>query len=150
MVWSTLLLTLALGLLGILLLFLTVPVESQANVPCYRTVGGRSWVIGSGCTLTLTGNLGLPAATPQAVVHATPFTFNGYYQPLTAAATASITMTAPITKGIYVIENVGSNAITLIDGGAAVLGGNFVLGQYDVITVRSDATRVVELSRSNN
>ncbi|WP_269049270.1 hypothetical protein, partial [Neisseria meningitidis] len=80
-----------LGFASVGILFFTQPAESQVNVPCYRAQGGKSWVVGSGCTLLVTGNMGLPAATPQAVVHATPFDYNGFYQPLTAAATASIT-----------------------------------------------------------
>lgn len=154
-------------LLAIVAFWQPTQVTGQGNIPCYRMQGGAKNVAGSGCEyefqsgatleaqqgsyLSVGGQLLAPAQTPIAVVHQTPFSPNGFYQPIIAqTATAVVSFTVPSVPGIYVIENIGGANITLDDAGNTVLAGDFSMGQYDTIIVKSDATRVVELSRTNN
>jgi len=45
---------------------------------------------------------------------------------------------------------VGSNTITLTDTGTLKLGGNAALGQYDSITLLSDGTNWIQVSKADN
>lgn len=154
-------------LVGLLAFGGPMPTAGQSNIPCYRAQGGTQYVAGSGCeyqfesgatleaqrgsVISLGGNVLGPLQTPVAVVYQTPFSPNGYNQPIIAlTATAVVSFTVPSAPGIYVITNVGTANITLDDAGNTVMGGDFNMGQYDTAWFYSDGTRMIELGRSNN
>jgi len=63
------------------------------------------------------------------------------------------TISGGVNGKIFYLYNSGSNAITLEDGtGNLQLGGNYVMGQYDAITLIYDYanSQWIELARSNN
>lgn len=149
-----------------LVAFWQAPVSSQNNVPCYRTQGGATITAGSGCRYkfesgaTLEAQVGsrimaggyflAPAQTPIAVTPGSPMSANGLYQPFSSGAVTGLTLTVGAAGQVYVFMNTGTNAVTITDTGTTVLAGNFAMGQYDVLGVRSDGTRMIELFRSNN
>lgn len=75
----------------------------------------------------------------------------GVYQPLTAEATCGTASIAALPAGnIVVFENLSTNTITLTDTGTLKLGGNAALGQYDTLTVISDGTNWIQVSKVDN
>lgn len=139
----------------------------QANIPCYRQAGGAKNVAGSGCeyefqsgalldaqqgsSISLGGYVLGPAQTPIAVAYQTPFSPNGYVQPIIAqTATAVVSFTVPATPGVYIVYNTGTVTITIDDAGNTVGATDFNMGQYDAAWYYSDGTRMIELGRSNN
>lgn len=150
------------------------PSAAQGNVPCYRQQGGAQWVAGDGCEwevqdngslqlqagATLDAQIGsvlmaggyflAPAQTPIAVTPSAPIAPVGLFQPFSSGAVTGLTLTVGAAGQVYIYMNTGSNAVTITDTGTTVLGGNFAMGQYDVLGVRSDGTRMIELFRSNN
>lgn len=163
----TTLLMVGLLLVVVLAFWDPAPTVGQSNIPCYRAQGGAQYVAGSGCeyqfesgatleaqrgsVVSLGGNVFGPLQTPVAVVYQTPFSPNGYNQPIIAlTATAVVSFTVPSAPGIYVITNVGTANITLDDAGNTVMGGDFNMGQYDTAWFYSDGTRMIEMGRSNN
>jgi len=73
------------------------------------------------------------------------------FVPLTAAGAVG---TSNITTGaagqLLVLMNVGSNTITITDTGTIMLAGDCALGQYDTLTLISDGTNWLEITRANN
>jgi hypothetical protein len=99
-------------------------------------------VLGSDVTWTVQG-----AAT---VTNGAVFTPTGALQPITAAGAVTPTIAIAGAGKCYTIYNTSSNAILIVDTGNAVLGGNFTMGQYDVLSYCGDGTRNIERARSNN
>ena len=69
-----------------------------------------------------------------------------------AATNVTIAAVAPSKVGQSVtIINTGTNAITIVDSGAAKLSGDLALGQYDSLSLVVQATNVlVQTATSNN
>lgn len=153
-------------LVGVLAFWNPAPTAGQSNIPCYRAQGGAQYVAGSGCAYqfqsgaTLEAQVGsrilaggyllAPAQTPIAVTPGSPIAANGLFQPFSSGAVTGLTLTVGSAGQVYVYMNTGTNAVTITDTGTTVLASNFAMGQYDVLGVRSDGTRMIELFRSNN
>lgn len=153
-------------LVSILAFSIATPTSGQSNIPCYRAQGGAQYVAGSGCAYqfqsgaTLEAQVGsrilaggyflAPAQTPIAVTPGAPIAANGLFQPFSSGAVTGLTLTVGSAGQVYVYMNTGTNAVTITDTSTTVLASNFAMGQYDVLGVRSDGTRMIELFRSNN
>jgi len=76
----------------------------------------------------------------------------GAYHQITAAAARGTSSVAGVSTAgrIVTLVNVGSNTITLTDTGTLKLGGNAALGQYDSITLLSDGTNWIQVSKADN
>ncbi len=91
------------------------------------------------------------AQTTITVSNNSIITPTGVYQPLTAAAACGTASIAALPAGSVVIfENLSANTITLTDTGTLLLAGNAALGQYDTLTVISDGTNWIQLSKADN
>lgn len=95
------------------------------------------------------------ASTAITVTGTQAVALTGSVIPLTAAAAVTNATLAAVasTKVGQTIEltNANTNDITILDSAPAVLSGNIVLGQYDSLTLRVDATnRLRQVSTSNN
>lgn len=141
------------------------------SVPCYVAQGGANIVAASGCTITVQsgGSLALSGgsialssgsaiqghtiygtATAATVVTGTALAPGAAKQPISIATAGTVPLTIPSAGVDVCIWNTGSQAVTIADTGNQVLGGNFAMGQYDVLCGFSDGTRFIERSRSNN
>lgn len=111
-------------------------------------VTGRHTASG-GLTATSGGTLILGSAsiTPT---NGVAFAIAAPHVLLTPAGAVTPTITIPAAGVQACIHNNTTNAVLIVDTGNQVLAGNVTLGQYDVICVRSDGTRVIEYSRTNN
>lgn len=99
----------------------------------------------------LNGNLRALPQTAITVSNNSSITPTGMYQPLTAVAAVGTSSIAAQAAGtVVVFQNVNTNAITLTDTGTLRLAGNAALGQHDTLTLLSDGTNWIEVSRSDN
>lgn len=157
----------ALALLAFVAFYAPAPTEAQANIPCYRSQGGRINVAGSGCTYEFqsgstlelqsgatmtTTDIYVAAGTPQTIGYQGTITPTGMYNQITASAARGTSSVAGVaTAGrVVVIVNIGSNTITLTDTGTLKLSGNIALGQYDSVSLLSDGTNWIQLATANN
>lgn len=91
------------------------------------------------------------AATAVTVSNDSTVTPTGSYQPLTSAGNAGTATITVLSAGTVVhFVNTANTTITFTDTGTLKLSGNAALGQFDTLTVVSDGTNWVELSKTNN
>lgn len=100
--------------------------------------------------LTVDGGTAILASTSITPTNGGAFALTRPWVVLTPAGAVTPTITIPAAGVTACIHNSTSNAVVIADTGNQVLAGSFTLGQYDVLCVRSDGTRVIEFSRSNN
>jgi len=101
--------------------------------------------------LQLSTILNLTAQTALTVTDGTAFTPTGTYQPISAAGEVTPTITAGFTAGdLLVLINTSAQTINIADSGTAKLTAAFAMGQYDSLTLWSDGTNWIEVSRANN
>lgn len=75
----------------------------------------------------------------------------GTYQPLSSAGTVNTAQIAAGTAGdLLILVNTAATTIVISDTSPLILSGNISLGQYDTLTLRSDGTRWIQLTTSNN
>lgn len=91
-------------------------------------------------------------STSQTIAATGGITPTGAYHQITAAAARGTSSVAGVSTAgrIVTLVNVGSNTITLTDTGTLKLGGNAALGQYDSITLLSDGTNWIQVSKADN
>lgn len=163
-------LVLALAIIFVLAGCVSVPAQSSHTIdvnvtgvqPAATPVsssGGSRALTGYGTNLTslsLSGNLTIaglrqyPAATSATVTNGAAFAIVGSWQPITAAATVTPTITIPAAGVEACIENTSAQTINIADSSNQVLTAAFAMGQYDVLCGYSDGTRFIETSRANN
>ena len=120
----------------------------QVNGSGNTTVAGTLGIMGSTTVggLFLLSEQGNVTVTDGGEIAATKS-----FVPLTAAGAVG---TSNITTGaagqLLVLMNVGSNTITITDSGTIMLAGDCALGQYDTLTLISDGTNWLEITRANN
>jgi len=157
-----------LALLAFVAFYHPATTEAQANIPCYRSQGGRLNVAGVGCTyefqsssaLTLesgaafsvTGFLNGGLQTAIAVDESSTISPTGTVQRISSSrAVGTSAISGRTTEGrLLILVNIGSNTITLTDTGNLKLTANIALGQYDSLTLVSDGTNWVQLATANN
>ncbi len=99
----------------------------------------------------LNGSLRALPMTPIAVSNNSIITTTGVYQPLTATAACGTSSIAAAAAGTMVVfENLSNNTITLTDTETLLLSGNAALGQYDTLSLISDGTNWIQVSKSDN
>ena len=124
----------------------TLAVTDAATLADDLTVSGDTFLQG-----TTIGTFSiLTAGTAITVTNGVAFTPTATYQPIRSAGTVTPTVTIPSAGKQVCLVNAGSNNIVVADTGNQVLGGNRTLGQYDVLCVLSDGTRIIELVYANN
>lgn len=99
-----------------------------------------------------TANLGLTQQPTQTITAGGTITPTGAYHQITATAARGTSSVAGVNAAgqVVTLVNVGSSTITLTDTGTLKLGGNAVLGQFDSLTLLSDGTNWIQLSKSDN
>lgn len=98
--------------------------------------------------LTLGGTL---LSAPTAIAATTgALVSTGFFQPLTATGTVTPTITPGTAGTVTCFQMTSSATAVFVDSGNVVLAGNLSMGQYDVLCGRSDGTRWIEFSRTNN
>lgn len=99
-----------------------------------------------------TANLGLTQQSTQTITAGGTITPTGAYHQIIATAARGTSSVAGVNAAerVVTLVNVGSNTITLTDTGTLKLGGNAVLGQFDSLTLLSDDTNWIQLSKSDN
>jgi len=101
--------------------------------------------------LTVADDLTFAAQTSITVTNGAAFTVTGSYQPISAAGEVTPTITAGATAGdLVVLVNTSAQTINLADSGTLMLTAAAALGQYDTLTLMSDGTNWLELSRADN
>lgn len=136
------------------------------NTACYARQGGAMLVAGSGCeyefqsgsvldiqngaAASFGGDLVLTAQTAISVTDGGVITATGAYQPLESAAEVTATIAAGDAGATLVLVNTANTTINIADTGAAKLSAAAALGQYDSLTLISDGTNWIEVSRSDN
>lgn len=99
----------------------------------------------------LNGSLRALPMTPIAVSNNSIITTTGVYQPLTATVACGTSSIAAAAAGTMVVfENLSNNTITLTDTETLLLSGNAALGQYDTLSLISDGTNWIQVSKSDN
>ncbi len=88
----------------------------------------------------------------QTITYGGTITPTGAYHQITAAAARGTSSVAGVSTAgrVVTLVNVGSNTITLTDTGTLKLSGNAALGQYDSITLLSDGTNWIQVSKADN
>lgn len=101
---------------------------------------------------TATADLYLTKQSTQTITAGGTITPTGAYHQITATAARGTSSVAGVNAAgrVVTLVNVGSSTITLTDTGTLKLGGNAVLGQFDSLTLLSDGTNWIELSKSDN
>lgn len=101
--------------------------------------------------LTVAGDIVTTPGTIIAVTAGSTITPTGFYVPITGTTGVGTSSIASLGAGktIYIV-NMANTTITLTDTSTLKLAGNFAMGQYDNITLRSDGTNWIEAGRSNN
>lgn len=148
-------------LLG-LLVWTMGPIEqvSAQNTACFRAQGGSTWACTTGGRMEFrTGSqlevqagavLELQPADVLTVLDAAVVAPTSNYIPLGSAGTVTVTVSAGAAGQVLMLVNTTNTTINLADTGTAKLASAGALGQYDSITLLSDGTNWIEVSRSNN
>lgn len=104
-----------------------------------------------GDDVTIAGDIVTTPGTIIAVTAGSTITPTGFYVPITGTTGVGTSSIASLGAGkaIYIV-NMANTTITLTDTSTLKLAGNFAMGQYDNITLRSDGTNWIEAGRSNN
>jgi hypothetical protein len=119
------------------------------------TAGGLT-VTAGGATLSdgdlvVADDVRVTAQTAITVTNGAAFTPTGTYQPIQAAGEVTPTITAGATAGdLLVLINTSAQTINLADSGTLMLTAAGALGQYDSLTLWSDGTNWIEISRADN
>jgi len=101
--------------------------------------------------LVVADDLRITAQTSITVTNGAAFTPTGTYTPIAAAGEVTPTITAGATAGnLAIIVNTSDQTVNLADSGTLMLTAAFAMGQYDVLTLLSDGTNWLEVSRANN
>jgi hypothetical protein len=103
-----------------------------------------------GTSLTVGTTILQSAQDTLTVTDATAFAPTGAYQPITAASEVTPTVTVADAGTVVMITNVATYTVNLADTGTAKLTAAAALGQYDTITLLSDGTNWIEVSRTDN
>lgn len=99
----------------------------------------------------VTGDLTWTPQTVVTITQAGTLTPTGSYQPLIAGGAVSFGSIVAGTAGdLLILQNTGTNAITITDTGTLKLSGNTALGQFDTITLLSDGTNWIEIAQTDN
>lgn len=129
------------------------------------TVAGTLAVTGASTmssTLAVTGDvvteadvsvgdkLNMVAQTGIVVTNGAAFAPTGTYQPISAAGEVTPTVTVGEEGDIVVLINTSAQTINIADTGTTKLTAAAALGQYDTLTLISDGTNWIELSRTDN
>ncbi len=117
------------------------------------SVTGASTLTGTvstGGDLTVGNGLILTAQTAITVTDGAAFAVTGSYQPIQAASEVTPTITIPAAGTVVTLINVSNQTINIADTGNQVLSAAWAGGQYDTLTMISDGTRLIEISRSDN
>jgi hypothetical protein len=113
--------------------------------------GGMTGDVTGALTLATDDFVTLTPGTSITVTNGAAFTPTATYQPVVAAGEVTPTITAGATAGrLVVLTNTGTNVINLADSGTLMLSAAAALGQYDSLTIVSDGTNWIEISRSDN
>lgn len=143
--------TIVSSLIAALLLaaLLNMPVLAQGISNFSNIVLDFDLVVGD--DLTVAGDVVNTPGTAIVVTSGSTITPISSYVPITGSTGVGTSSIASLQAGklIYVV-NMANATITLTDTGTLKLAGNFALGQYDSITLRSDGTNWIEAGRSNN
>lgn len=118
------------------------------------TAGGATITAG-GLTLSdgdavVADDLRVTAQTAITVTNGAAFTATGTYQGIQAAGEVTPTITAGTAGDLLILTNVSAQTINLADTGTQKLTAAFAMGQYDTLTLLSDGTNWLELSRADN
>lgn len=99
-----------------------------------------------------TADLYLTRQSSQTITFGGTITPTGAYHQITAAAARGTSSVAGVSTAgrVVTIVNAGSQTITLTDTGTLKLAGNAALGQYDSITLLSDGTNWIQVSKADN
>lgn len=127
----------------------TVDFQSGATVGLDAvTVAGT--ITQSDGDLIVADDIRVTAQTEISVTNGAAFAPTGTYQPIAAASEVTPTVTVGTAGNIVVLVNTETNVINLADSGTAKLTAAVALGQYDSITLLSDGTNWIEISRADN
>ena len=149
-------------LLAAILFVLAVPTVAQSGVTNFTNVKlSGALTVGTDVTINddatvaddlTTDDLFLDKQSAQTITDGGTITPTGAYHQITAAAARGTSSVAGVgTAGrVLVLVNVGSNTITLTDTGTLKLSGNAALGQFDTITLLSDGTNWIQVSKTDN
>jgi hypothetical protein len=99
---------------------------------------------------TLSGDVKLTAQTAITTTNGAAFAPTGAYQPIGAAGTVTPTITVAAAGVRTTICNEDNVTINIADSGTAKLTAAFGMGQYDCLSLQSDGTNWLEISRANN
>ena len=95
-------------------------------------------------------------ATPVAVTSGGTITATATYQPITSSGAVTTSTSTAIADGVKIgqililVNENGSDVITIDDGGNTKLSGDAVLGAKDTLMLIWDGTDWVELAQANN
>jgi hypothetical protein len=140
----------------LLLLFTLSPVSAQSIPKRYLgwavaqklTVNTTSTLTGD---VTMGGNLLLTSQAAATITNGATLTPSGSYQPITAAGTVGFGAISAGTAGnLLYLVNTANQTITITDTGTLKLAGNAVLGQFDSLTLLSDGTNWIQVSKADN
>lgn len=97
-------------------------------------------------------DLYLTQTSVQTITVGGTITPTGAYHQITASAARGTSSVSGVSTAgrVLTLVNVGSNTITLTDTGTLKLAGNAALGQYDSITLLSDGTNWIQVSKADN
>ena len=97
-------------------------------------------------------DLYLTQTSVQTITVGGTITPTGSYHQITASAARGTSSVSGVSTAgrVLTLVNIGSNTITLTDTGTLKLAGNAALGQYDSITLLSDGTNWIQVSKADN
>ena len=139
-----------------------VDIDGAVDMATTATVGTGLTVTAGGATITAGGvtvtdgdvivadDLRVTAQTSITVTDATTFTITGTYQPITAAGEVTPTIAAGTAGDLVVIVNTSAQTINIADSGTVALTAAAALGQNDTLTLLSNGTTWLEVSRADN
>ena len=122
-------------------------IDANGTVDFAAAVVNNS-TLSQGGALTILGAVLSPRAAITATTGALVST--GFFQPLTSSGTVTPTITPGTTGTTTCFYNTSATSIVFVDTGNVVLSGDFTLGQYDMLCGRSDGTRWIEFSETDN
>lgn len=93
----------------------------------------------------------VPATVITVTQDMTTFVPTGTYQPIASVGNVSFNAIGGKAAGrLLILINTTATTITITDTGTIMLSGNAVLGQYDTLTLFSDGTNWLQLSKGDN